>query len=167
MKYHTFMILFLQFFQCISEFVKTCNSMQRMIFDKTNCCLKIHNFVCPKSFMGFSSFMGNCFVRRQPVRKAFGIRMINSQALSLPAHFRNTLNKISHSFYSSPYFPQVKQKLEQNQFEQNKQNPYISLFIYIIQAWLCIEEQTYKHLVYTSQIQQEMGSFKQNASIFV
>ena len=44
--------------------------------------------------------MGNYFVGTPPVRKAFGIRMINSLKLFFPAHFKNTENNIFHSFYS-------------------------------------------------------------------
>ena len=44
--------------------------------------------------------MGNSFVGTPPVRKAFGIRMVNSLKLSLPEHFKNTENNISHNFYS-------------------------------------------------------------------
>ena len=61
----------------------------------------------------------------------------------------------------------IEQKFEQNQVEQNKQNPYLCLYIYIIYAWLCIEKQTYGHLAYTSQMQQQITSFKQNASLFL
>ena len=44
--------------------------------------------------------MGNSFVGTPPVRKAFGIRVVNSLKLSFPAHFKNTENNISHNFYS-------------------------------------------------------------------
>ena len=44
--------------------------------------------------------MENFFVGTPPVRKALGIRMVNSLKLSFPAHFRNTENNISHNFYS-------------------------------------------------------------------
>ena len=44
--------------------------------------------------------MGNSFVGTPPIRKAFGIRMVNSLKLSFPAHFRNTENNISHNGYS-------------------------------------------------------------------
>ena len=44
--------------------------------------------------------IGNSFVGTPPVRKAFGIRMVNSLKLSFLAHFKNTENNISHNFYS-------------------------------------------------------------------
>ena len=62
---------------------------------------------------------------------------------------------------------EIEQKYEQNQVEQNKQNPFLCLYIYIIYVWPCIKEQTYKYLAYTSQMQQEIASFKQYARIFV
>ena len=40
-------------------------------------------------------------------------------------------------------------------------------YLYIICAWLHIEGQTYKHLAYTSQMQKEIASFRQNARIFL
>ena len=46
----------------------------------------------------------------------------------------------------------MKQKFEQNQVEQDKENPDLCLYIYFIYAWHCIEEQTYEHLVCTSQM---------------
>ena len=76
---------------------------------------------------------------------------------SFHAHFRSGVNYISHGFYSLPEFPlanalsynnEIKQKLEQNQVEQDKQNPDLCLYFYIIYAWHCIEE----HLVCTSQM---------------
>ena len=42
----------------------------------------------------------NSFVGTTPVRKAFGIRMVNSLKLSFPPHFKNTENNISHNIYS-------------------------------------------------------------------
>ena len=44
--------------------------------------------------------MENSFVGTPPVRKAFGIKMVNSLRLSFPAHFRNTESNISHNVYS-------------------------------------------------------------------
>ena len=44
--------------------------------------------------------MGNSFVGTPPVRKAFGIRMVNFLKLSFPAYFKNMENNISHNFYS-------------------------------------------------------------------
>ena len=32
----------------VSKYVRNCNSMQRMIYDKTNCCLKNAQLFCPK-----------------------------------------------------------------------------------------------------------------------
>ena len=61
----------------------------------------------------------------------------------------------------------IEQKFEQNQVEENKQNPYLCLYISISYARLCIKEQTYAHLAYTSQMQKQIASSKQNASIFV
>ena len=40
-------------------------------------------------------------------------------------------------------------------------------YLYIIYAWLCNEEQTYEHLAYTSQMEKEISSFRQNARIFL
>ena len=56
-----------------------------------------------------------------------------------------------------------------NRTKLNKTNKRISTFtyLYIISAWLYIEEETYKHLAHTSQMQKEIASFKQNARIFV
>ena len=65
------------------------------------------------------------------------------------------------------YHNEIEQNCEQNQVEQSKQNPYLCSQIFIIYAWLSIEEQTYKHLAYTSQMQKEIASFGQNASSFV
>ena len=69
-----------------------------MIFDKTNCCLKMHNLCSSKGTNWI--LMGNSFVDIPAVRKTFGIRMANSLKLSFPAHFKNTENNISHNFYS-------------------------------------------------------------------
>ena len=44
--------------------------------------------------------MGNSFVDKPPVRKAFGIRVVNSLKLSFPAHFKNMENNISHNSHS-------------------------------------------------------------------
>ena len=33
-------------------------------------------------------------------------------------------------------------------------------YLHIIYAWLCIEEETYKHLTHTSQMQEEIASFR-------
>ena len=38
---------------------------------------------------------------------------------------------------------------------------------YITDAWFCIEEHTYDHLPYTSQMEAQIPSFKQNSSILV
>ena len=40
-------------------------------------------------------------------------------------------------------------------------------YLYIIYAWLCIEQQIYENLTYTSQMQKERASFRENTSIFV
>ena len=61
----------------------------------------------------------------------------------------------------------MEQKYEQKQVEQNKQNPYLCLYFYIIYAWLCIEEQCDERLAYTSQMQEEIACLKQNDNIFV
>lgn len=95
MKYHTFMIVSLVSSVCIGIF-KTCSFIQRMIYDKRKCCLKIHNFVCPKGWI----LMGKSLVGIPPVRTAFGIKIVNSYKLSFPTHSRNAVNYISHSFYS-------------------------------------------------------------------
>ena len=60
---------------------------------------------------------------------------------------------------------------EQNEVKQNKQtnkqkSPYIYVYIFTY-AWFYLEEQIYEHLTYTSKMQQEIASFKQNYSIFV
>ena len=49
-----------------------------------------------------------------------------------------------------------------------KQTEAISMFtyLYIIYVWLCIEQQTYGHLAYTSQMQKEMASFRQEYQHF-
>ena len=95
LKYHTFMIVSLVSSVCIGIF-KTCSFIQRMIYDKRKCCLKIHNFVCPKGWI----LMGKSLVGIPPVRTAFGIKIVNSYKLSFPTHSRNAVNYISHSFYS-------------------------------------------------------------------
>ena len=70
-----------------------------MIFDKTNCCLTMHNLFHP---MGRTEFLWEIlFVGTGPVRKAFGVRMFNP----FPAHFKETVNNIFHSFYSFSQFP--------------------------------------------------------------
>ena len=57
-------------------------------------------------------------------------------------------------------FKEIEQNFEESQVKQNKKNPYLCLYIYVIYAWLCIEEQTYEHLVYTSQMQRQITNFK-------
>ena len=54
-----------------------------------------------------------------------------------------------------------------NRTKLNKINKPTFTYLYIISAWLYIEEETYKHLAHTSQMQKEIASFKQNARIFV
>ena len=34
--------------KCVSKLVKIYNSMQRMTFDETSCCLKMYDFLCAK-----------------------------------------------------------------------------------------------------------------------
>ena len=123
--------------------------------------------------------MGNSFLGTPPVRKTFSIRMVNSQKLSFSARFRKRVNNIYQSFYIFPQFPlgnalcysTVKLNKNSNRTKLNITskthfNVY-NVYIYIIYAWLCIDEQNDEHLAYTSQTQQQIASFKQNASIIV
>ena len=97
MKYHTFILVSLVF----SVSTKICNNLwfhakndfwqNKLLFENTQLCFsKGLNWI----------LMGNSFVGTLPVRKAFCIGMVNFQKFSFPAHFRNTVNNISHSFYS-------------------------------------------------------------------
>ena len=46
-----------------------------------------------------------------------------------------------------------------NLSKTNKTYIYIYLYIYISYTWFCIKEESYEHLAYTSQMQQEIPSF--------
>ena len=60
-----------------------------------------------------------------------------------------------------------------NEIEKNVNQTYFNkrsrthVYGRITYAWFCIKEETYEHLAHTSQIQQDIVSFKVNASISV
>ena len=66
----------LWFYQCASKFVRTCISIKRMIFEQTNRCLKMQNFLCIK---GRTEFLWGILMQAQhKERKTLGIKMVNS-----------------------------------------------------------------------------------------
>ena len=76
--------------------------MQRMIFDKINCYLKMDNLVCLK---WQTEFLGGIIFdwHKQSEKPSLSVRLIFKSYLFL--NIFETVNDISHSFCSFPQFP--------------------------------------------------------------